>query len=273
MNASGWTRWAALPGVWVGLGLALVAVVLRAAGSTWAQISAAAADPQGYVTAAGADHLVLALATAIGWLLLGWVALGAVLVLGSAAPGLVGALFGLLARLLLPSTLRRFVSLALGIGLLTGTSTASAAPPATMAAISVDVDWPGLTAAPPGVAPDWPLVPAPAPVPDSPTPPTPAPPTPAPPPAPDPAEPPAGPAADSEPAAPDPSGGAGYLVRPGDCLWEIAERTLIQAGHSIDPASVAAAVRAWWQANSSQIADPDVIYPGQVLAAPAPTNP
>jgi len=61
-----------------------------------------------------------------------------------------------------------------------------------------------------------------------------------------------------------------YVVQPGDCLWDIAERALAQANEPIDPASVLAAVGAWWLANSGQIADPDLIYPGQVFQAPAP---
>lgn len=251
------------------LGLLLAAVVLRVAGATKGQISAAAADPQGYVTAAGADELVLVLATAFGWLLLGWVILGAVLVLGSAAPGWLGWLFTGLARLLLPTTLRRFVSLALGITLLSGTSVASAAPPATMASISVTVDWPGAAEPSMGGVPDWPLgpsaqpgpvpevVPAPAAEPES---------TPAPVPAP-PADPEPNP---RSPDNPGPARSGSYIVQPGDCLWDVAERALAQANQPIDVVSVAAAVTAWWQANSNQIQDPDLIFPGQVLTAPSP---
>jgi len=237
------------------LGLLAIAVVLRMAGASQAQISAAAADPQGYVTAAGADQFILVLATAIGWLLLGWVTLGTVLLLGSAAPGWLGWLFSYLARLLLPATLRRFVSLGLGITLLTGTSVASAAPPATMVAISVTLDWPGVSGSAAAAVPDWP---------------------PAPPASPDPGpDPPATPVPDS-PTAPAPSQQeptsqpGSYLVQPGDCLWDIAERGLAHAGQPIDSGSIAAAVSAWWRANSDQIQDPDLIYPGQLLQAPAP---
>lgn len=240
------------------LGLLLVGVVLRLVGATRAQISAATADPQGYVTAAGADEFVLVLATAVGWLLLGWVALGAVLVLGSAAPGAIGWLFNRLARLLLPATLRRFVSLALGITLLSGTSVASAAPPATMASISVLVDWPAAAAL--GTVPDWPPAPTgePSPVPE---------PIPAPPATPEPA--PAEPNPSSS-NSPDPATPVSYVVQPGDCLWDIAERALAQANQPIDAASIAAAVTTWWQANDAQIANPDLIFPGQILTIPIP---
>lgn len=233
-----------LRGLALGAGIVLVGVVLRVAGSTRAQISAALADPQGYVTAAGADEFVLVVATALAWLLLCWVGLGGVLVLGSRAPGWIGWFFELLARLLLPATLHRFVSLGLGLTLLTGTSVASAAPPATMAAISVTVDWPGAGepgAATAGAIPDWPPAPGVAALePES--------------------------AAPADPA--DPRNSSDYVVQPGDCLWDIAERWLAQAGRPVDSASIVAAVDAWWQANSSQVSDPNLIYPNQVLHSP-----
>ena len=226
------------------LALVLVAAVLRMAGATQAQISAAAADPQGYVTAAGADAFVLVLATALGWLLLCWVSLGAILVLGSAIPGLIGWLFGRLAELLLPATLRRFVTLALGLTLLAGTSVASAAPPATMSAISVTLDWPGDVGTSLASVPDWPPAPPTQSVPGSES---------------------SAPESSGPPASP-----SSYVVRAGDCLWDIAERALVQANQPIDAPSVMSAVAAWWQANPAQIHDPDLIFPGQTLQAPAP---
>jgi uncharacterized YkwD family protein len=48
-----------------------------------------------------------------------------------------------------------------------------------------------------------------------------------------------------------------YTVQPGDSLWKIAQKYKI----------------GWpeiWQANRSKIADPDLIYPGQVLTIPLP---
>lgn len=237
------------------LGWLLVSLVLRFAGSSTAQISAALADPQGYVNVVGADEFVLALATAAAWLLLGWVLLGAMLVVGSATPGWCGWLFGGLAKLLLPTTLHRFVSLALGFGLVTGTSVASAAPAAPSAgAIAVTLDWPSAVAdplGPLGLVPDWPPAAAPVPAP-----------VPAPAPVPD----------------PDPVASQGssspitYVVGRGDCLWDIAEAFLARSGQPTDVAAVGAAVTAWWETNRSQIADPDVIFPGQVLNAPSPTG-
>ncbi|MDQ3732463.1 MAG: LysM peptidoglycan-binding domain-containing protein [Actinomycetota bacterium] len=230
------------------VGLVLAAAILRLAGASRAQIAAAVADPQAYVTATGPDEFVLALATALGWLLLCWVSLGALLVLGSAAPGLLGWLFHQLARLLLPATLRRFVSLALGVTLLTGTSVASAAPPTTLASITVTTDWPGTPESALAATPDWP----PAPVAETGPPEQPAPDL---------------PASSDQPRS---AGPGEYAVQPGDCLWDIVERALAQAGSPIDAASVAAAVANWWQVNRRQIEDPDLIFPGQILAVPAP---
>lgn len=234
------------PPLLAGLGLVLVAAALHWAGASGGQIAAAAADPQAYVTAVGADEFVLVLATALGWLLLCWIALGALLVLGSAAPGLIGWLFHQSARLLLPATLRRFVSLALGVTLLTGTSVASAAPLAPMASITVTLDWPGPHEPARAAVPDWPPVPGTGP---------------------DVGEPPAQAPPASE-QSPPPLAGGDYAVQPGDCLWDIAERALVQAGSPIDMAAVSTAVAAWWQANRGQIADPDLIFPGQILAVP-----
>lgn len=236
MTSLGATERRGLPGLGAVLALAVVGVILWTAGADRAQISAAAADPQAYVTAAGADEFVLVLATAIGWLLLGWVCVGAVLVLGSAVPGWIGWLFSLLVRLLLPTTLHRFISLALGIAMLSGTTAASAAPAAPAESVSVSVDWPAATGPAISSVPDWP------PAPDQ---------------------------VDAEPEPEPPTSGT-YTVQPGDCLWDIAERALAQAGRPVDVASVAAAVTRWWQSNPGLIQDPDVIFPGQVLQAPAP---
>jgi len=110
----------------------------------------------------------------------------------------------------------------------------------------VTVDWPGSATAVTGTVPDWP-----------------------------PASTPTTPPVSTEP---DPSGSSrsgevsssAYVVQPGDCLWDIAERALSQADQPIDVASVAAAVTAWWQSNSDHIEDPDLIFPGQVLTSPTP---
>ena len=60
-----------------------------------------------------------------------------------------------------------------------------------------------------------------------------------------------------------------HLVRPGDCLWRIAEDRLDDSGTTPTDAEVARAVAAWWAANADVIGpDPDLVHPGQVLQAP-----
>lgn len=55
------------------------------------------------------------------------------------------------------------------------------------------------------------------------------------------------------------------LVRPGDCLWTIAADRL---GPGADSRAIAQAWPRWFGANRHLIADPDLIYPGQLLGAP-----
>ncbi len=80
----------------------------------------------------------------------------------------------------------------------------------------------------------------------------------------------------SEPASdlPDldrPETRATYLVRPGDCLWSIAERAI---GPEATHAAIARAWPRWWRANRSVIGpDPAVIHPGQRLVVPGKAFP
>lgn len=60
------------------------------------------------------------------------------------------------------------------------------------------------------------------------------------------------------------------VVDPGDTLWRIAERRLPPDAGAAD---IATSWHAWYAANTDVIgADPDLIYPGQVLHAPSPTR-
>ena len=57
------------------------------------------------------------------------------------------------------------------------------------------------------------------------------------------------------------------IVRPGECLWSLAARSV---GRQATPAEVAAAWPRWWAANRDLIgSDPDVVHPGQRLRVPA----
>ena len=59
----------------------------------------------------------------------------------------------------------------------------------------------------------------------------------------------------------------GYVVRRGDCLWDIVGRHL---GAQATPATIAAAIPAWHHANRAVIGrDPDLIQPGITLVAPS----
>ena len=202
-------------------------------------ISEALRDPQGTVDRAGADVLVLAVAGALAWLCWAWGALGLTLAAASALPGLLGRLADAAVSVVLPAGARRGAALLLGLGLGVAAPVTATALPTLPVAVAAHSG--GETA----VVPDWPAAPG-GPgttVPDRPDAPPDHPPLPAP--------------------------GSHVVVR-GDCLWSIAESRLA-ASSAGEPASadVAAAVEAWWTANSDVIGpDPDLLLPGQVLRPP-----
>jgi nucleoid-associated protein YgaU len=69
---------------------------------------------------------------------------------------------------------------------------------------------------------------------------------------------------------PTPPADAEYVVRPGDCLWSIAETRL---GDGADASAVDAGWRAIYAHNRAAIGDdPNLIHPGLVLRLP-PTPP
>lgn len=60
--------------------------------------------------------------------------------------------------------------------------------------------------------------------------------------------------------------GSAVVVRAGDCLWDIAARTL---GASATPARIARSWPSWWAANRAVIGDdPDLLQPGTRLVPP-----
>jgi nucleoid-associated protein YgaU len=64
--------------------------------------------------------------------------------------------------------------------------------------------------------------------------------------------------------------GDGVVVQRGDSLWGIAAR---QLGPSASNAAIATAWHEWYAANRHVVgADPNLIYPGQRLTAPAATS-
>ena len=67
-------------------------------------------------------------------------------------------------------------------------------------------------------------------------------------------------------AAPVRRTGAEVVVRPGDCLWDLARASL---GAAASDRQVAAAWPSWWSANRALIgADPDLLQPGMHLVPP-----
>lgn len=229
--------------------MAAVGLGLRAAAPDPGAVVAALGDPQRWVDTQGPDALVVLLAWALAVLCWTWGAVGLLLTAASAGPGLGGRIARALLTVVLPAGLRQAAALAVGLSLVAGPAVALGAPgpvgtgPAgtgvsavlTTAGQAAPTDAPkrGVDATPFATA-TSPAVAVP-PVPDWPA-----------------------PAAAGE-----------HVVLRGDCLWDIAAAWLAPRGPASD-AQVAAAVQAWWQANTAVIGpDPDRLLPGQVLHAPS----
>ncbi|RBY74763.1 hypothetical protein DQ238_21105 [Geodermatophilus sp. TF02-6] len=246
--------------------MAAIAVVLRAVTPDLAWLADPGLDLPRAVDTAGADTVLLAGVAALAWAAWLWGCLGLVLTVLSALPGTAGALARAVTRRLLPAGARRAAALTLGVGLatsgplLTACSTAPGQPAAaavtlTSSTQSPVADWPAPVAeqpAAPGPVPDWP-----SPAPESSAGATDRPPAPTA----------AGPGADR----PAPTPGDHVVLR-GECLWDIAADDLRRrSGAEPADGEVAAAVTAWWRANTDVIGpDPDLLLPGQVLRPPAP---
>jgi hypothetical protein len=222
---------------------ALVGVLLSALTPPLAQMAASLASAQRTADTAGPDTLVLCAVGLLAWAVWAWGAVGLVLTVATALPGMLGSGADLAVRIVLPAGARRAATLILGLGLgvagpFVGTAVqlvvapASAAPP-----VAPVPDWPGVG----GPSPAAPAAPeplarsdrtAPRPVPDWP--------------------------ADS------------HVVVRGDCLWHIAADRLLQhLDRTPTDSEVARDVRAWWTANADVIGpDADVLLPGQVLRPP-----
>jgi nucleoid-associated protein YgaU len=216
------------------------------------------------------DEALVLLTGGLAWLLLGYVALAALVVLGSAGAGRGHHWCRRTSRVLIPRAVRRVLEAALGLGLAALTATpALAAPTGTVPAV------PSLDRAPATAVRLAPLPAVPAPL----LAPSVAPPRTAPP-APAPARPrapaPSAPLPDLDRTGPprtDDPGLTGRLpttdevvVRRGDCLWDLVHRSL---GPTANDADVARAWPRWWAHNRTAIGDdPDLLLPGTVLAPP-----
>jgi hypothetical protein len=231
--------------------MALIAGALAALTPDLSSMAGTLATAQRIADTAGPDVLVMSAAGLLAWTVWAWGALGLVLTAASAVPGLLGHAARVALHVVLPAGARRSAALALGLGLgvagpLLGTAALMIPTPASAAA-----SWsPPSTA---GQTPDWPAAPSALPVPDWP----------------------AGAAPQAGPAPDWPAGvpaAAAHVVVRGECLWHIAsDRLLVQHGRTPTDGEVAAATRAWWQANAGVIGpDPDRLLPGQVLTPPDP---
>jgi hypothetical protein len=224
--------------------MACVGVLLRAVMPSGAELTLALTAPQRLADTAGADTVVLCLATALAALVWAWGALGLAITAAGALPGAAGALCRLLARVVLPAGARRAAAVALGVGLglnapvLAGTALAAPAVPP----VTVPATLPSTAGELP--IPDWPVATDPAPA--------------------------ATPARTPVPDWPAPRAAGAHVVQRGDCLWSIAAAQL-RAGTGRTPtyAEIASAVQAWWRTNATVIGpDPDLLLPGQVLHPP-----
>lgn len=194
------------------------------------------------------DDVVLVAVCAVGTLVAGWYALSAALLLSARAlegrgrgRSAVGShLLATVARAGAPG-LRRLAAGSLLAGLtLTGGTTAFASPTAA----SDDLGWSASVSVPsPGPAQTPAQTPAQIPAQTAS----------------------ATPHRSAAPAAQSPA--APYVVQPGDCLWDIAERHLPGTPSNL---TIAHEWQRWYAANAAVIGgDPDLIRPGTVLVPPA----
>ena len=223
--------------------MTLFALALAALTPDVAELTGTLAAPQRTTDTLGPDAVVTAVAVVTAWAVWTWGALGLALTAGSALPGLVGAVFRGVLRVVVPAGARHSAALLLGAGLGVAAPLLPAAPTFGSS--------PTAAATPAGEpVPDWPAAPATGePVPDWP-----------------PAAPLAAPVPDR--ASPDPAGE--HVVVRGDCLWHVAEARLqAEPGRIPTDGDIADAVHRWWTANADVIGpDPDLLLPGQVLRPP-----
>ncbi|MGI8537638.1 MAG: LysM peptidoglycan-binding domain-containing protein [Mycobacteriales bacterium] len=234
------------------LGTATAALLLLAAApSPQAALrqlhDAGPADPTAPVVAASA---------LAAWSLAGWLAATVLVTVAGRLPGLAGRACAAVSRRVAPLAVRRAVEVALGFTVAVaglGTSPASAAPDDTR----VPAGTSGLRSAATASPLDWPVLP------------------------PLRTESPdrlgnndpnrlGNTARPGEPMPGPPVTGESVLVRPGDCLWDIASRQLLAAGTPApSDAAIAQAWPRWWAANRHVVGDdPDLLRPGMRLSPP-----
>ncbi len=198
------------------------------------------------------EHALVTVVGVAAWLVLSWLALGALTVLGGRGAGALGALSRRLSAVLLPRLIREGLAVALGLSVVVGSAGAAAASPAPGRAALVATTAtavPSLDRLAPGTLQLAPLPAVPPPVlapqvtatPGAATPPQ------------------RRPAASGE--TPDE-----VVVLRGDCLWSVVARHL---GPAATDARIARAWPEWYAANRAVIGpDPSLLLPGQRLTPP-----
>jgi nucleoid-associated protein YgaU len=192
--------------------------------------------PQSYVDRVGADQAALTAVCVLCWAVLAWLAIGLAFAAAGALPGIAGRICDATADRLLPAALRRTAAVAVGLSVATAGSGAAiamwqpGAHPGTTTSLAVD--WPTTT----GIDPDWPVH-------------TEHPKT-----------------RQRQHVATHKTDPVVVVVRPGDCLWDIAAAHL---GPGATAAEIARAWPRWYAANRAVIGpDPNLIHPGQRLVPP-----
>lgn len=260
----------------------LVALAASTVCALLARAGRARLDTPGGLDAAAPETSLVLAAALLGALVAGWLALAAALHLLALVPGRLGTLSRRVAHVVTPALVRRVLSVTLGASALTpvtavaaGATTAPSPPavattPAAPSAPGVPADrevayerpgppdpsfapvgdpGPGGAATSPGTdagvrAPDAGWTPA----------------------RPRPTRQPGLDVLGGRPVAEADVEDGTYVVRRGDCLWDVVERHL---GRRATTAAVAEAVPRWYAANRAVIGDdPDLISPGTTLHAP-----
>jgi hypothetical protein len=233
----------------------VTAAAVLALSPQWSDLSRAARDPAGWLTATGTDEAVAALAGLIIWLLAGWVALALTLSVLAAFAGSGADACRRFAEAMLPRSLRSLLITATATSLIVGpAASAGASPTALVAGPTPAKAVATATAAAAAADPiPWPVTsPAPGPPAIKPLPPAKA----------------QGPGRLDQ-VRPHPAVEPRVTVRPGDSLWLIAAHRLTESGTPSEAEQIEEAWPRWYQANRSSIGeDPDLIRPGLTLLAP-----
>jgi hypothetical protein len=229
---------------------------------------------QGFWTYWGQDpeRALVDVAALAGWALAAWLFVATALAAAAQAPSAAGRMASRAARIVTPRAARRLLEAALGVALAVGPAGAALAGPADSAPVRAGIELvlapvpAPIVAAPEATFPDLdrPLLPAPttpaARVAATPTPSS----MPSSAPSSVPTFTPASPPASGQALTPAPA--ARHTVVPGDTLWGVAAAA---APPGASPAAITKLWQQWYAANRTTIgADPNLLLPGQALAAP-----